>query len=101
VAAAPTLNVVQHFNTQDCSTNDLLTDTAAPLDVCTPTILSYSLNFASFIAAGGLTVGECSVNFYTTHDCSGGPQQVAPAGSTACFNFVLYAAILLECSCPA
>jgi hypothetical protein len=78
-----------------------VTDTPAPLDVCTLTTLSYSLNFASFVPAGGLTASGCSVNFFTTHDCSGGPQGSAPADSKMCFNFLLYAAIMLVCACPA
>jgi hypothetical protein len=102
VAAAPTLNAVQFYNGFVCDpTDNILTDTPAVLDVCTLTSLSYSLNFASFVPAGGLTAAECSVNFYTTHDCSGGPQGSAPVDSTSCFNFLTYAAIMLVCSCPA
>ncbi len=88
VAAAPTLNVVQFYNGFVCDpTDNILMDTPAPLDVFTETTLSYSLTFASFVPAGGLTASECSVNFYTTHDCSGGPQGSAPVDSTSCFNF--------------
>jgi hypothetical protein len=83
VAAAPTLNAVQFYNGFVCDpTNNILTDRPAPLDVCTE------------------TASECSVNFYTTHDCSGGPQGSAPVDSTSCFNFLTYAAIMLVCSCP-
>jgi hypothetical protein len=101
-AAAPTLNAVQFYNGFVCDpTDNILTDTPAVLDVCTLTSFSYSLDFVSFVAQGGLTAGECSVNFYTTHDCSGGPQGNAPVDSTTCFNFLTYAAIMLVCSCSA
>jgi hypothetical protein len=102
VAATPTLNAVQFYNGFVCDpTDNILTNTPVVLDVCTLTSLSYSLNFASFVPSGPLTAAECSVNFYTTHDCSGGPQGSAPVDSTACFNFLTYSAIMLVCSCPA
>ncbi|PMD15426.1 hypothetical protein NA56DRAFT_733552 [Hyaloscypha hepaticicola] len=68
VAAAPTLNAVQFYNGFVCDpTDNILTDTPAPLDVCTETTLSYSLNFASFVPAGGLTamVGHREVRLWT------------------------------------
>jgi hypothetical protein len=101
VAVVPTLNAVQFYNGFVCDPVDnLVTNTPAPLDECVETTLSYSLNFLSFIP-GGLTAGECTVNFYTTHDCSGGVDSSAPVDSKQCFNFLTISSIMLFCSCPA